>query len=156
MKLARRPSCERGAGGTLARKATPSLIEADEPPALEVVNPDGRGRALLVCDHASARMPRRLGTLGVRDADILRHVAWDIGAAAVARRLSELLDAPLLLSGYSRLVIDCNRPLDMEIRRSAPAARTWTCLATSLCRMPTRPRGRNLLLALSGRRACAG
>ncbi len=95
-------------------KATPSLIETDEPPAFELVNPDGRGRALLVCDHASARMPRRLGTLGVRDVDLVRHVAWDIGAAAVARRLSELLDAPLLLSGYSRLVIDCNRPLDVE------------------------------------------
>ncbi len=90
-----------------------SWIAADEPPAFEVVNPEGRGRAILVCDHASARMPRRLGSLGVRGADRLRHVAWDIGAAAVARRLSELLDAPLLLSGYSRLVIDCNRPLEV-------------------------------------------
>jgi predicted N-formylglutamate amidohydrolase len=41
----------------------------------------------------------------------LRHIAWDIGAADVARRLSSLIDAPLFLSGYSRLLIDCNRPL---------------------------------------------
>ena len=66
----------------------------------------------MVCDHASARIPRRLGTLGLRAADRLRHVAWDIGTAKLARRLSEMLDAPLALSGYSRLVVDCNRPLD--------------------------------------------
>ena len=73
-------------------------IAADEPPAVEVVNARGRGRAILVCDHASARIPRRLGTLGLRAADRLRHVAWDIGTAKLARRLSELLDAPLALA----------------------------------------------------------
>ena len=45
---------------------------------------------------------------------VQRHVAHDIGAAAVARRLSAMLDAPLALSGYSRLVIDCNRPHDVH------------------------------------------
>jgi predicted N-formylglutamate amidohydrolase len=39
------------------------------------------------------------------------HIGWDPGAADVARRLAAHLDAPLVLSGYSRLVIDCNRPL---------------------------------------------
>ena len=87
-------------------------IAADEPPAYEVVNGEGRGRVILTCDHASARIPRRLGTLGVSAADRKRHVAWDIGAEVVARRLSERLDAPLVLCGYSRLVVDCNRPLD--------------------------------------------
>ena len=86
-------------------------IEPDEPPAREVVNPGGRCRVILTCDHASARIPRRLGTLGVRSADLRRHIAWDVGAATVARQLSERLDAPLVLSGYSRLVVDCNRPL---------------------------------------------
>ena len=86
-------------------------IEPDEPPACEVVNAGGRCRVILTCDHASARLPRRLGTLGVGSADLRRHIAWDIGAATVARRLSERLDAPLVLSGYSRLVVDCNRPL---------------------------------------------
>ena len=87
-------------------------IAHGEPPPFEMVNAQGRGRAILTCDHASARMPRRLGTLGLAPADRERHVAWDIGAAAVARRLSRLLDSPLALSGYSRLVVDCNRPLD--------------------------------------------
>ena len=93
-------------------EVTETWIAADEPPPYEVVNGEGRGRVILTCDHASDRIPRRLGTLGVSAADRKRHVAWDIGAEVVARRLSELLDAPLVLCGYSRLVVDCNRPLD--------------------------------------------
>jgi predicted N-formylglutamate amidohydrolase len=92
---------------------TASWIAADEPPAFELVNPNGRSRAMLTCDHASARIPRRLGDLGLAAADRLRHVAWDIGTAALARRLARILDAPLVLSGYSRLVVDCNRPLEV-------------------------------------------
>ena len=88
------------------------LLDDDEPAPYEIVNPDGRSRVILTCDHASRRIPRRLGTLGVAPADLDRHIAWDIGAAAVARRLSAILDAPLILCGYSRLVVDCNRPLD--------------------------------------------
>lgn len=88
------------------------LLAADEPAAFEIVNADGAGSAVLVCDHATNRLPRRLGTLGLSAANLADHIAWDLGAADVARRLSDLLDAPLVLSGYSRLVIDCNRPLD--------------------------------------------
>lgn len=58
-------------------------------------------------------MPEALGSLGLSRAEIETHIGWDIGAAAVARRLSELLGAALVLSGYSRLVIDCNRPTDV-------------------------------------------
>ncbi len=86
-------------------------IADDEPPAYELVNIEGRSRAVLVCDHASPVIPCRLGTLGLSPRDRERHVAWDIGAASVARRLSGILDAPLALPGYSRLVVDCNRPL---------------------------------------------
>lgn len=89
-----------------------ALLQPDEPPAVEVVNPDGKSAAFLLCDHASNRIPRRLGTLGLSEAERADHIAWDPGAANMARRLSALLDAPLVLSGYSRLVIDCNRPLD--------------------------------------------
>ena len=96
-----------------SRRSTASWIAADEPPAFELVNPRGRSRAILTCDHASPRIPRRLGDLGLAAADRLRHVAWDIGTAALARRLARILDAPLVLSGYSRLVVDCNRPLEV-------------------------------------------
>ena len=86
-------------------------IGEDEPPPVELVNAEGQSRIILACDHASPRIPRRLGTLGLSPQDRRRHVAWDSGAAAVARRLAGMLDAPLVLSGYSRLVVDCNRPL---------------------------------------------
>jgi predicted N-formylglutamate amidohydrolase len=86
------------------------LLFDDEPAAFEVVNAAGRGTAVLTCDHASWRLPRALGTLGLDDDARRDHIGWDPGAAEVARRLSRLLDAPLVLSGYSRLAIDCNRP----------------------------------------------
>jgi predicted N-formylglutamate amidohydrolase len=81
-----------------------------KPAPVEVVNPSGRSTAFLVCDHASARVPEALGSLGLTQDELHQHIGWDIGAAEVARHLSTLLDAPLVLSGYSRLVIDCNRP----------------------------------------------
>jgi len=72
---------------------------------------------LFLCDHASPRVPRSLessetGGFGVSPEDMKRHIAYDIGAAAVTRILSEKFDAPAILSGYSRLVLDLNRALD--------------------------------------------
>jgi predicted N-formylglutamate amidohydrolase len=71
-----------------------------------------------VVDHASARIPRRLGDLGLPPAQLRRHIAWDIGALAVARLVSASLDAPLVAQNYSRLVIDCNR--DPRVPTSIP------------------------------------
>ena len=81
------------------------LLAEDEPAAVTVVRPEGTSPFLLVCDHASNRVPRRLGDLGVSEANLRRHIAWDIGAAAMAHGVSERLDAPLVLQNYSRLVI---------------------------------------------------
>lgn len=89
-----------------------ALLTADDPKAFEIVNEAGRAPVLLICDHASNAVPSRLAGLGLDEAALALHVAWDIGAAAVTRRLAVLLDARAVLSGYSRLVIDCNRPLD--------------------------------------------
>lgn len=88
------------------------LLGPDEPPPFELVNAQGSSSAVLVCDHASNRIPQRVGNLGLDAGQLSEHIAWDPGAAEVARILSAQLNAPLLLSGYSRLVIDCNRPLD--------------------------------------------
>lgn len=85
------------------------LLDRGDPPAWRAWNDRGRASALLVCDHASNRIPAGLGTLGLAAGQLDRHIAWDIGAAAVTERLAVLLDAPALLSGYSRLVLDCNR-----------------------------------------------
>ena len=88
-----------------------ALLAADEPPAFEIVNAQGSADAVLVCDHASNRIPRELASLGLTPDQLLQHIAWDPGAAEVARGLATRIDAPLFLSGYSRLVIDLNRPL---------------------------------------------
>jgi predicted N-formylglutamate amidohydrolase len=90
----------------------PGLLDGDEPPPFEIVSADREASAILVCDHASNRIPRCLGTLGLGQDALLSHIAWDPGAAEVARQMSELLNATLVLSAYSRLVIDCNRPTD--------------------------------------------
>ena len=87
------------------------LLGPDEPPAFEWINPQGSADALLVCDHASNRIPLILNDLGLGADQLARHIAWDPGAAEVARGLAARLDAPVLLGGYSRLAIDLNRPL---------------------------------------------
>jgi len=77
--------------------------------AVAVVNPDGRGPFVLVCDHASNWVPESLAGLGLPPAELDRHIAWDPGALELARRLSGLLDAPLVHATVSRLVLDVNR-----------------------------------------------
>lgn len=87
----------------------PPLLGPEDPPAFEMVNDAGGAPAVICCDHAANRVPAALGDLGAVAAAMSRHIAYDIGAAGVARRLAERLDAPAILSGFSRLVIDCNR-----------------------------------------------
>jgi len=88
-----------------------SVLEGEEAPAI-LLNGDGRSSYVLICEHAANRLPRALGTLGLPPSELARHIAWDIGAEQVARRLSRLMDAPLVLQRYSRLAYDCNRPPD--------------------------------------------
>ncbi len=89
-----------------------NLLAADEPAPVSVHNPHGMSAFLLVADHAGNRIPRSLAGLGVAEAERTRHIAWDIGIAGVGRFLADALDATLIQQNYSRLVIDCNRPLD--------------------------------------------
>jgi predicted N-formylglutamate amidohydrolase len=77
--------------------------------AVAVVNPDGRGPFVLVCDHASNWVPLSLNGLGLPSGELDRHIAWDAGALELARLLSGLLDAPLVHATVSRLVLDVNR-----------------------------------------------
>src|SRR5258708_7459989 len=99
------------------------LLAVDEPSAVTVERPHGAPAFVLNCDHASRRIPRALGTLGLSESALATHIAWDIGAARVAQLLSEKLDATLLLQNYSRLVIDCNRPLTAA--DSMPSRSEW-------------------------------
>ena len=86
----------------------PPLLFPDEPPPFERIA-GGNPSVLFACDHASARIPRALGTLGLEERDRRHHIAWDIGAAEVARLLAARFDAPCVLARYSRLAIDLNR-----------------------------------------------
>lgn len=92
-----------------ARKSTMRILDADEPSPVEVVRPQATSPFFFTCEHAGKRLPNQLGSLGLASHDLERHIAWDMGAAAVARRLSQRLHATLVLQTYSRLVVDCNR-----------------------------------------------
>src|SRR5438105_4654386 len=77
--------------------------------AVGVERPLGSSSIVLVCDHASNHLPTRFESLGLTDADLLQHFAWDPGALEVSRRLVEKLDAPLIYGRVSRLALDVNR-----------------------------------------------
>ena len=94
------------------------LLADDEPAAVFAERPQGRSSFVIVVDHAGARIPRALDNLGLDGAELARHIAWDIGALGLARRMSAILDAPLVAQNYSRLVIDCNR--DPRVETSIP------------------------------------
>ena len=71
----------------------------------------GRAPFVFTCEHASAHVPERYAGLGLGADELIDHVAWDIGAAALARRVADGFAAPVVESTCSRLVIDCNRDL---------------------------------------------
>ena len=102
---------------SLAREETAhqdqtGFFGVDDPSACELIEvPSARWPALLVCDHASARIPAPLGTLGLSPVSLADHIALDIGAAALTRALSLRLKLPAVMASYSRLVVDCNRRL---------------------------------------------
>jgi predicted N-formylglutamate amidohydrolase len=108
---------KRGFADAMPKSAEP-LLAADEPAAFTEWGLNGRSNFVILVDHASARIPRRLQSLGLPASELQRHIAWDIGALAVARRVAAALDAPLIAQNYSRLVIDCNR--DPEVASSIP------------------------------------
>jgi len=94
--------------------ASTSLLAADEPRPVTVTNEDGTSPFVIICDHAGKYLPRRLQMLGLPESECERHIAWDIGAGAVARLIGDALDAVVIRQNYSRLAIDCNRMPDSE------------------------------------------
>lgn len=92
--------------------------------AVQTMNANGSSPFVLVCDHASNRIPEPYGDLGLTHVERVSHIAWDPGALAVSLSLSDALDAPLVYSTVSRLLIDTNREPD------APNA-IWTLSETT-------------------------
>lgn len=85
---------------------------APDPHPVEIVEGSAASGALILCDHASNAVPPDLGDLGLPEVEFQRHIAYDIGAAAVTRSLARRLGAPAILTRFSRLVIDPNRGRD--------------------------------------------
>ena len=90
---------------------TSLLLGAEDAPPVFEKNADGRSPFLLTSDHYGRALPKKLGDLGVSESELARHIGYDIGIAGVAEALSDHLDAHLIAQRYSRLVIDCNRPI---------------------------------------------
>lgn len=86
------------------------FFSAGESGAVSIENREGGCDILLICEHASRKIPLSFGNLGLPDDVLEAHVSWDPGALAVARLLSKSLDATLVFQNYSRLIYDCNRP----------------------------------------------
>ena len=97
---------------SIQKNPTASLIGPGDPAPFTSYNPGGGARVLLVADHASPKFPAEMKQLGVDDWVLDRHVTWDIGSDRLTRHLADLLDAPAILAGYSRLIVDLNRQLD--------------------------------------------
>lgn len=90
------------------------LLAPEDGSPFDLINAEGQSPIVLVCEHASNRIPVRLGDLGLTGDQKTSHVAWDPGARELAMALSTSLDAPLIAARFSRLVYDCNRPPDVE------------------------------------------
>jgi len=86
-----------------------SLLAPDEPQPFAVTNEGATSPFVIVADHAGKYLPRRLRMLDLQQAECERHIAWDIGAGAVACLLGDALGAVVIRQNYSRLAIDCNR-----------------------------------------------
>nr|WP_298686628.1 N-formylglutamate amidohydrolase [uncultured Dongia sp.] len=101
------------------------LLGPADPPPFTLLNETGKAPLILFCDHAGRAFPRKLGNLGLSQAELDQHIAWDIGIAGVAAILSRNLDAPCAMANYSRLVIDCNRRLDDPTSIAQESDRTY-------------------------------
>ncbi|MEM6808704.1 MAG: N-formylglutamate amidohydrolase [Pseudomonadota bacterium] len=89
----------------------PALLGPNEPPPYEILNADATRPLLLVCEHASRRVPDQLH--GAYPEMLLdTHYGCDIGTEPLVRQLAESLGARAVIARYSRIVIDCNRRLD--------------------------------------------
>jgi len=92
-----------------AAKPAKRLLTKADPAPFRVENQKGKAQCLIVCDHASNRIPAALGTLGLSKKDREKHIAWDPGTEVIGRYLSEQLDAPAFFATFSRIVVDVNR-----------------------------------------------
>lgn len=88
------------------------MIAAVEAESFFVVPGRADAGLILLCDHAGNAFPPEYGTLGLPEGQLRRHIAYDIGAAAVTCAVAAALGVPAVLTRFSRLLIDPNRGAD--------------------------------------------
>jgi predicted N-formylglutamate amidohydrolase len=87
------------------------LLDDTDPPPFRVAEGSPSSPYFIAADHAGRTIPRRLGSLGLTASELDTHIAWDIGIGGVSQHLAAHLEAFFIAQTYSRLVVDCNRPL---------------------------------------------
>ena len=90
------------------------LLSFEDPDPVEFISGSAESRIMLVCEHGGRAVPATLASRVPPQEDMDRHIAYDVGAAQVARGLAAALGAPLAIQRYSRLVVDCNRQRHAE------------------------------------------
>jgi predicted N-formylglutamate amidohydrolase len=90
------------------------LLDDTDPAPFRVAEGSAGSPYVIAADHAGRAIPRGLGNLGLTQAELDTHIAWDIGIGGVSQHLAAHLEAFYIAQTYSRLVIDCNRPLSAQ------------------------------------------
>jgi predicted N-formylglutamate amidohydrolase len=113
-KTKKKPAAKKAVKKTTAARRAISrrparVLSAGEPPPFRVENQRGEGAGLIICDHASNRVPRALKDLGLKKNALKQHIGWDIGAEDASLHMGRALDMPVVLAQYTRLLVDLNR-----------------------------------------------
>jgi predicted N-formylglutamate amidohydrolase len=105
------------------------LVSGADAAPVEIVNPESNHPLLITGDHAGNSVPQAYGDLGLPPGELHRHIGWDIGVAGLARALAARISATAVLTRYTRLLIDPNRPLGEA--DSIPATSDGTPIAVN-------------------------
>ena len=79
-----------------------------------IYNHNEHSKIIILCDHASKTIPKKYKNLGLSQKNVNKHIGWDIGALKLAKKISKRTNSTLIYSGYSRLLVDCNRALQTK------------------------------------------
>jgi predicted N-formylglutamate amidohydrolase len=97
---------------TIPAAAGTAVVAAREAESFRILPGSAAGGLVLLCDHACNAFPQGYGTLGLPEDQLRRHIAYDIGAAAITAIMAARLGVPAVLTRFSRLLIDPNRGAD--------------------------------------------
>ena len=91
---------------------TSTLLFADEPLPFGFQPGSANSPYFIVCDHASSRVPRALGSLGLAQSDLERHIGW-------------LSHDGLNVSGHFAILVACGVLLDAVGSKDTGVREAW-------------------------------